>query len=70
MSRPLLLLALGAAAGYAYGFRDGHAHDQTVIRRVAERLVARAGGSARGKYNPDVDAEAARDASPAEPARR
>lgn len=68
MSRPLLLLALGLAAGYAIGFRDARTHDQTVVRRVAEELLARAGGSARGKYNPDVDDEAER--ATADPAPR
>lgn len=60
MSRTLVLLGLGLVAGYAYGFRDAQTHDHTVARRVAEQLLDRAGGSARGKYNPDVDAEAAR----------
>lgn len=58
MSRPLLLLALGAAAGYAAGFRDARQHDETVVRRVIEQMVARAGGSARGKYNSDLDGRA------------
>lgn len=51
MPRVLLLLAVGAAVGYVYGFRDARAHD----RNVVERILDRAGGSARGKYNPDVD---------------
>lgn len=66
VTRPLLLLAAGLAAGYAFGFRDAQTHDRTVIRRVAEDVLARAGGSARGKYNPDVDGEAER--ATAEPA--
>jgi hypothetical protein len=60
VSRPLLLIGLGLAAGYAIGFRDARTHDRTVVRRVAESVLARAGGSARGKYTPDVDAEADR----------
>ena len=51
MSRTVLLIALGAAAGYGLGFRDARTHDRT----VGERVLDRAGGSARGKYNPDVD---------------
>ncbi len=58
MSRPLLLLALGAAAGYAAGFRDAQQHDETVVRRVIEQVVAHAGGSARGKYDSDLDGRA------------
>lgn len=60
MTRPLLLIGLGLAAGYAIGFRDAKTHDQPVVRRVAEAVLARAGGSARGKYTPDVDAAAER----------
>jgi hypothetical protein len=42
------------------GFRDARVHAKPVI----ERLLDRAGGSARGKYNPDVDAEIERTAGP------
>ncbi len=59
MSRPLLLLALGGAVGYAVGFRDAQLHEQTVVRRVIEQMVSRAGGSARGKYDSDLDGRAA-----------
>ncbi|HEY0780119.1 MAG TPA: hypothetical protein VGD56_19290 [Gemmatirosa sp.] len=59
MSRPLLLLALGAAAGYAAGFHDAQQHDETVVRRVIGHLVAHAGGGARGKYDSDLDGRAA-----------
>ncbi|GJG87828.1 hypothetical protein tb265_30090 [Gemmatimonadetes bacterium T265] len=58
MSRPLFLLALGAAAGYAAGFRDAQHHDETVVRRVIEQIVAHAGGGARGKYDSDLDGRA------------
>jgi hypothetical protein len=60
VSRPILLIGLGLAAGYAYGFRDARTHDQTILRRTADAVLARAGGSARGRYTPDVDAEAER----------
>jgi hypothetical protein len=55
-----LLLALAVFAGYLIGFRDAQVHD----RPVTERLLDRAGGSARGKYNPDVDAQMERAAGP------
>ena len=58
MSRPLLLIGLGAAVGYAYGFRDAQQHDETVVRRAIEYAVAHAGGGARGKYNSDLDGRA------------
>ena len=58
MSRRLFLLALGAAAGYAAGFRDAQRHDEPVVRRVVERIVAHAGGAARGKYSSDLDGRA------------
>jgi hypothetical protein len=51
MFKYLFLLALGFAAGYSYGFRDSKEHDEDVVTRTIERV----GGSARGKYNQDVD---------------
>ena len=57
MSRSLLLIALAVCAGYLIGFRDAQTHDKPVIERVLDR----AGGSARGRYNPDVDAEVERE---------
>ena len=60
MSRTLFLLALGAAAGYTVGFRDARAHRQTIV----ERVIDRAGGSTRGKYNSDIDAEMDRESRP------
>ena len=55
MKQALLLLALGVALGYTLGYNDARAHDRTVV----ERLLDRAGGSARGKYDADVDRQAA-----------
>lgn len=60
MSRTLFLLALGIAAGYSIGFRDARAHRDTIVERVLDR----AGGSTRGKYNPDIDAEMERESRP------
>ncbi len=61
VSRSLLLAALAVFAGYMIGFRDAQVHDRPVV----ERILDRAGGSARGKYNPDVDAEVERETGPA-----
>ncbi len=52
MVRIALILLLGFAAGYAYGFKDAQTNDENVITRAVERV----GGSNRGKYRTDVDA--------------
>jgi hypothetical protein len=59
VNRSLFLAALAVFAGYMLGFRDAQVHDKTVV----ERLLDRAGGSARGKYTPDVDAQMEREAA-------
>ena len=51
MKRTLLLLALGALAGYSLGFKDARLHD----RPVYERALDNVGGAARGKYGGDAD---------------
>ena len=51
MVKTLLILAVGVAIGYSYGYKDAKTHDKTVVERVLDRV----GGSARGRYNPDVD---------------
>ena len=53
MARALFLLALGVAIGYVYGYKDAKTHDKMVVERVLDR----AGGAARGKYDPNVDKE-------------
>lgn len=53
MFKLLFLLLLGFAAGYSYGFKDSKEHDEDVVTRTIERI----GGSARGKYNQDLDAQ-------------
>jgi len=58
--RTLFLLAVGLAAGYVYGFRDAQTHDEPLQRRVAERLVNRAGGASRDRVRSDVDAQMVR----------
>jgi hypothetical protein len=60
VNRTLLLAVLAAFAGYVTGFRDAQVHPKPVF----ERLLDKAGGSARGKYNPDVDAEVEREVGP------
>jgi hypothetical protein len=54
MVKTLLILAVGVAIGYGYGYKDAKKHDKTIVERVLDR----AGGAARGKYDPNVDKEA------------
>ena len=49
MAKILFILAVGVAIGYSYGYKDAKKHDKTVY----ERLIDRAGGAARGKYDPN-----------------
>ncbi len=51
----LLVLAIGVAIGYGYGYKDAKTHDKNVVERVLDR----AGGTARGKYDQDLDKQAA-----------
>ena len=53
MLKTFFLLLLGFAAGYSFGFKDAKSHDEDVVTRTVERV----GGSARGKYNQNVDAQ-------------
>jgi hypothetical protein len=53
MFKIVFILTVGFAAGYSFGFRDARSHDEDVVTRTIERV----GGSARGKYNQDVDAQ-------------
>ena len=55
MMKPVLLLAVGALAGYFYGFDDARKHDQPLQRRVAEQIYNRAGGSSRERVSGDID---------------
>lgn len=52
MVRLLLILLIGAAAGYGFGFRDAQQHEKMLVTRVLERL----GGDARQYSSNDVDA--------------
>lgn len=52
MVRLVLILALGAVIGYAYGFRDAKHNEETVVARFIERV----GGEARSYSSNDTDA--------------
>ena len=58
--KPLLLLVVGATAGYFFGFDDARKHEQPLQRRVAEQIYNRAGGASRERVSGDIDARAER----------
>ncbi|MEO6446422.1 MAG: hypothetical protein ABIZ91_08745 [Gemmatimonadaceae bacterium] len=51
MFKIVLILCIGFAAGYSFGFQDAQEHTEPIVTRTLER----AGGSTRGKYNQDLD---------------
>lgn len=52
MVRLLLVLAIGVAIGYMYGFGDAQQHDRDVVVRFMDRV----GGDARSYSSNDTDA--------------
>jgi hypothetical protein len=53
MRKVLFIFAIGAAAGYAFGFKDSKSHEEN----VAVRVINRVGGSSRDRVRSDVDAK-------------
>ena len=51
MFKFILILAIGIAIGYSYGWKDA----QTNKHNVVERLVSRVGGKNRGAYDTNLD---------------
>ena len=51
MMKYMIILAIGIAIGYFYGFSDAKTYQHNVVART----VAKVGGSNRGKYNQDID---------------
>ena len=49
-----MILVIGIAIGYGYGWKDARKHKQHVV----ERLVSRVGGKNRGAYDTDLDRRA------------
>ena len=47
MAKTLFILAVGAAIGYSYGYKDAKRYDKTVY----ERVIDRTGAAVRGKYD-------------------
>lgn len=53
MFKYAVVLCIGIAAGYAFGFQDSKSHEEGIVTRTIEKI----GGSSRGKYNNNVDAQ-------------
>ena len=51
MFKYIVILCIGVAIGYTYGFRDAKTNTENVV----ERIVARVGGSSRENVKTDVD---------------
>ncbi len=51
MRKALVLLAIGVALGYTWGWRDAHINDHDIVTRI----VSRVGGSTRGELKNDPD---------------
>ncbi|HEU6453206.1 MAG TPA: hypothetical protein VFT57_17445 [Gemmatimonadaceae bacterium] len=51
MRKALVLLAIGVALGYTWGWRDAHINDNNVVTRI----VSQVGGSTRGDLKNDSD---------------
>ena len=51
MLKTLIILLIGLAIGYTYGFSDAKKHDRTIFARA----VGKVGGSTRGKVGNDLD---------------
>jgi hypothetical protein len=50
MFKFVIVLVLGIAIGYFYGFDDAKKHDENVLERVVERV-----GTTGSKYQTNVD---------------
>ncbi len=52
MFKYLVILAVGVAMGYGYGWKDAQANE----KNVAERVLDRIGGETRARMGNDIDA--------------
>ena len=53
MFKFLLILAVGVALGYGYGWRDAQTH----TKHIAERVVDRIGGDNKENFSGDIDSQ-------------
>ncbi|MDQ8161234.1 MAG: hypothetical protein P3C10_01485 [Gemmatimonadota bacterium] len=47
----MLILSVGIAIGYGYGWKDAHVHEQHIVERTLDRI----GGETRDRMGNDVD---------------
>lgn len=52
MTRLVVVLLIGLALGYFYGFADAREHSDNVVTRIVNSV----GGKHRGSYQTDIDA--------------
>jgi hypothetical protein len=50
----ILVLLIGIAVGYSYGFKDAKKHKKDILERTVERV----GGKNRGAYDTNLDKRA------------
>ena len=53
MKKMLMFVIIGIAVGYFIGFSDAHAHQDTVVKRLVDRV----GGISRDRMPNDIDAQ-------------
>jgi hypothetical protein len=51
MRKALVLLAIGVALGYTWGWRDAHVNENDIVSRI----VSQVGGNTRGELRNDPD---------------
>ncbi len=51
MRKALVLIAIGVALGYSWGWHDAHVNEDNVVTRI----VSQVGGSTRGNLKTDPD---------------
>lgn len=47
----VIILAIGVAIGYGYGFNDAHVNRKNIVSRIVDRV----GGSNRDEFTNDID---------------
>lgn len=56
MKKYVIILVIGIAIGYGYGFTDAKKYESNIVAR----MVAKVGGSNRGKYDQNLDSKVER----------
>ena len=53
----VIILAIGVAIGYGYGFKDAQVNKKSIVTRLVERV----GGSNRDEFTNDIDGRMAKE---------